>query len=155
MQIRIKGYTFQLTAPYAEGHRLTEGEAKALNDLRAENIQNNFRAQVNAQVALTEPGELLPTAVLAQLQSSLTLYDQSYQFNSKTGRSRIGDIEEEARAIAHERITSQLAQTNTVLPQAELDQLVATQAQLPSIIEAARARVAARRSALAGGMDSL
>lgn len=155
MQIRIKGYTFQLAAPYTSGHVLNEGEAKALNDLRAENIQNNFRAQVNNQVSSLADGGLISTTVLAELQSKLTAYDKAYQFNIKTGRSRIGDIEEEARAIAHERITTALAQTSTVLPESELAELVLTQAQLPSIVEEARTRVAARRSALAGGMESL
>ena len=45
MQIRIKGYTFQLAAPYSAGHRLTPGEAEALNNLAWE-LAANPRAEI-------------------------------------------------------------------------------------------------------------
>ena len=153
MQVRIKGYTFSLTAPYESGHSLTAGEAQALNDLRAENIQNNFRSFVNEQVARLAAGELLAQHIIDALQEKLTSYDSMYKFAEKAGRNRIGDIELEATAVARERALSQ--GDTASLSKDHLEELIAVWAKLPAVREEARARVAARRSALAGGMDSL
>ncbi len=155
MQLLIKGYSFDLSAPYREGHSLTVGEAKALNDLRKENIQNNFRQNVADQISRLAPGQLLPQAVLSGLQAKLTEYDEKYQFAEKSSRARTGDIELEARAIARERVNTTMYELGTLLPLDELDEMVKTQSQLPSVLEEARSRVAARRSALSAGLDSL
>lgn len=149
MQIRIKGYTFSLSSPFTAGHRLTAGEAQALNDLRTENIQNNFRHKVNARVAGLEPGQLLPQADIDALQALLTQADQDYKFVEKGTRSRLGDIEREARSIAESR-----ARACAATPE-QIPALITEFAQLPAVIEEARTRVAARRSAIAGGMESL
>ncbi len=149
MPMRMKGYTFTLSAPYAEGHRLTSAEAQALNDLRAENIGNNFRSRVNEQVARLAPGELLAQHVLDGLTAELAGYDAGYQFASKTTRTKIGDIEREIQAVAKERAIAQAEAPSQV--EGLIEQFVG----LPAVLEEARSRVAARRSALAGGMDSL
>ncbi len=152
MQIRIKGYTFSLAAPYEPGHSLTAGEAQALNDLRAENIQNNFRDKVNDQVARLSPGSLLTQSVLEALQLQLTSYDAGYKFNEKPGRNRTGDIEREALAIARERV---MRDSPSHLTTEEIEGLVKEMVGLSAVLEEARTRVMANRSALAGGMDSL
>lgn len=157
MQVRIKGYAFSLAEPYAEGHRLTASEAKAVNDLRAENIQNNFRSKVNAAVANLAPGELLPQAVIDGLKAELADYDQKYTFAEKVGRSRLGDLEQAALAVAAERVQAQLIATGSQhsIISEEAQKLIAETALLPAVVEEARARVTARRSALSGGMESL
>lgn len=151
MQLTIKGYTFNLTAPYSEGHKLTAGEAQALNDLRRENIGNNFRPQVAEQVARIGTGDLLSQSALDGLQASLTAYDQSYRFAEKSGRSRLGDLDIEARVVATERARQQ----GHSLSSEQINALVEEFVKLPAVLEEARTRVAARRSALAGGMESL
>lgn len=153
MQVRIKGYTFSLAAPYSEGHSLTAGEAQALNDLRTENIQNNFRTLVNEQVARLEPGQLLAQSVLDGLSAKLAEYDSGYKFNEKSGRNRLGDIELEIQLVAVERATLQIAQL-AESPD-KLAELVAEFIHLPAVKEEARSRVAARRSVLSGGIESL
>lgn len=149
MPVRIKGYTFSLSSPYSEGHSLTPGEAQALNDLRVENIQNNFRSFVNEQVARLASGQLLSQTVLDALQTQLTEYDSTYKFNEKAGRNRLGDIELEVQAVALERARAQ-AESPEQLPA-----LIAEFVNLPAVKEEARVRVASRRSALSGGIDSL
>lgn len=153
IQTRIKGYTFSLSHPFEPGHQLTAGEAQALNDLRTENIQNNFRGFVNEQISRLAPGQLLPQSTLDALQLQLTTYDQTYRFNEKSTRSRTGDIEREALAVARERTLS--SPDTSSLSKEALDDLVKVWAELPAIKEEARLRVSANRSALAGGMDSL
>lgn len=152
MQVRIKGYTFSLSAPYSEGQPLSEGEAKALNDLRAENIQNNFRGFVNEQVARLGSGGLIPQSILSALQLQLDNYDKSYSFNARPGRNRTGDIEREALAIAAGRVKQQ---ADPAMSKEALDGIIIEYSKLPAVIEEARSRVEASRSALAGGMDSL
>lgn len=149
MQLLIKGYSFQLSAPYNEGHSLTSGEASALNDLRKENIQNNFRSQVADQTSNLALGELLPQNILDGLQAKLTEYDQTYKFAEKSGRNRLSDIDLEIGIVAAERARAQAEDP------AQLPGLIAEFIGLPAVREEARSRVAARRSALAGGMDSL
>ncbi len=155
MQIRINGYTFELTSPYAEGSVLTSGEAKAFNNLRAENIQNNFRSKVNEAVSGLPTGELLSASALAELQAGLSAYDLAYKFNEKQARSRVGDIEAEARAIARERTLAQAAQDGLTLTEAILAQVVSEMEKIPSVLDEARLRVQAKRSALSAGMESL
>ena len=47
-EITIAGQTFAVLQPYAEGHTITEAEAKALNQVRAENVRNNMAGKVKA-----------------------------------------------------------------------------------------------------------
>lgn len=157
MQIRIKGYTFTLSEPFSAGVVITKGEAQALNALRAENIQNNLRELVNAELAVLGHGELIPAGKLVEIQSKLTSYDQGYQFVEKhSSKLRIGDIEVEARAIALERVEEQLrVAEHDPLVGEELDRQVAAMAGLPSVIEEARVRVAAKRRALNDGLADL
>lgn len=155
MHFRIKGYTFQLASPYSEGHRLTAGEAQALNDLRTENIQNNFRPHVNSQVEKLGPGELLAQSVLDALQAKLATYDSSYKFNEKATRNRIGDIEAEAKIVAREKLAAESQSSEAQFSDDQIEALLAEWANLPAVIEEARIRVQARRSALTGGMESL
>lgn len=155
MQVRMKGYTFSLSTPYEPGHRLTPGEAKALNDLRLENIQNNFRHKINAQIARLEPGQLLAQHVLDELQAELSAYDADYKFNEKSTRSRMGDIEREARAIARERVLAQATLHDLQLTDEFIAVLIEQDCKLPAVIEEARNRVAARRAALSAGLESL
>lgn len=156
MQIRIKGYTFQLSAPFVEGTVLTKAEAQALNDLRAENIQNNIRRMISDATARLPEGELLPQAELDELQSKLTQYDLSYQFVEKhQPRPRIGDIEAEARAVAKERAEAELRQLGTEAGEGELEQMISEMERLPAVLEEARQRVSARRLAIAGSLSDL
>ncbi len=156
MQIRIKGYTFNLSEPFQPGTVITKGEAQALNDLRSENIQNNTRKLVAEATATLAEGELLSQDTLAQIQSKITQYDQGYSFLEKhQPRPRVGDIEAEARQVALEIVEAAARREGITLSESELEQHVAQRATLPLVIEAARDRVAVKRRAMAGGLDAL
>lgn len=73
--VTIQGHLFTMSAPYKVGHVLTAGEAQALNQLRAENVRNNFAARMKAAA---EKGQSLG-------QSELTAYDESYAFQVGAG----------------------------------------------------------------------
>jgi hypothetical protein len=79
MDIAILEVPFTITAPYAEGHTLTAAEASALNQLRRENIGNNFRKAVAAAKEKPEGAER--EAAIADIRARMAEYDASYQFS--------------------------------------------------------------------------
>lgn len=157
MQIRIKSYTFTLSEPFQQGTIITKGEAQAMNNLRAENIQNNLRKHVNDAVAALGKDDLLAPEVLADLRAKFAEADRTYKFLEKhSPKERLGDIEEEARTVARERVEAAFRQSGEELPSTDLLELmIKDQAKLPSIEEEARLRVSARRRAVGAGLDSL
>ena len=99
-EITIAGQTFAVLQPYAAGHVITEAEAKALNQVRAENIRNNMASKVKAAFDGTaKEGE--PTQdTIAQFVAD---YDAAYEFTlaSVGGGKRSTDPNEvEALRIA-------------------------------------------------------
>lgn len=156
MQTLIKGYTFSLTEPFHPGTVITKGEAQALNKLRVENIANNLRELVNKAVATLEPGEMLSQEKLAEIQAEITRYDLGYQFLERhSPRTRLGAIEQEARAVARERIEAQARRDGAELTEEQIEQLVGETEGLPAVQEEARLRVSARRRVTSEGLDSL
>ena len=156
MDIRIKGYQFRLRAPFEAGSVLTKGEAQALNNLRAENIQDNIRKAVSDACAVLAPGELLPPAELSRLQDLISKYDQGYQFLEKhTPKPRKGELELELRAVAEERARVQFRQAGMEPAEAELEAAIAEMEQLPAVQDEARARVSARRRVAASALEDL
>lgn len=106
----ILGETFSIRQPYTEGHTLTAAEAKALNQVRAENIGNNLRGQVK------EAQESQNTGGLASLVAD---YDAKYEFtmgNVGGGTRVVRDpVEREARTIAREILKAHLAKSGRKL----------------------------------------
>lgn len=100
-QITIQGISVSVSQPYAEGHKITDAEAKALNQVRAENIANNLRktakdllAEHNEDKAIVQP----------MFQDKVTEYDGKYEFTlASVGGGRaasLSPVEKEARSIA-------------------------------------------------------
>lgn len=107
----IDGETFTISQPYSAGHTLTEAEAKALNQVRSENIGNNLR---NAIKEAKEKGD---TSGLAQLVAD---YDRDYTFalgGSGPSTRKLDPIERECRAIANEHIKADLAKKGRKISQ--------------------------------------
>lgn len=99
----IHGHSFTLTWPYEAGHTLTEAEAKALNQVRSENIGNNVREKVK---------EFLDAGDTAAAESLVAERDANYifSFSSSGGARKIVDpVEREARAIARDVLKQHLA----------------------------------------------
>lgn len=100
--ITVGGIAVTVSAPYAEGHILTEAEAKALNAVRAENIGNNVRKMIKD--LQTSDGGTLSDASLATINAKVAEYDAAYTFTlggTGTGTARVTDpLQKEANSIA-------------------------------------------------------
>jgi len=89
--ITIAGRQFTATPIYAAGHTLTENEANALNQVRFENLRNNFA----------------PRAKEGASQEDFDAYAASYQFGVRTGGgSRLDPVQAEAMSLAKDQIKS-------------------------------------------------
>lgn len=92
-KITINGKSYEVSAPYAEGHVINAAEARTLNQTRAENIGNNFRKAFK-----DADGD---EAKLMELAGQLATYDQQYNFATGGGSVRAVDpIDREAIRIA-------------------------------------------------------
>ena len=74
----IAGFSFTVKAPYTEGHFLTAGEAKALNQTLAENLRNNFAKKVKE---LKGDRATLSDDEKAGLDEELAAYEATYSFD--------------------------------------------------------------------------
>ena len=104
MLIQIRRYQFELLGPYAEGHRLTAGEAQALNSLRAENIRNAVAKTVHD--AMQREGETLSPETLSRIREEIAKRDREYEFKPRPQMDspRPGTIEFELASLIGERI---------------------------------------------------
>lgn len=99
--ISISGEAFEVSAPYLAGHVLNEAEAKVLNQTRAENIGNNFRAAVK---------KALEEGKIDEVRAAIADYDSKYEFSMTTARTPIDPIEAEAIKIAKEVVKARIAE---------------------------------------------
>lgn len=143
--IRIRQYTFSFPDRFAEGHRLTAGEASALNGLRAENIRNNTAKAVLDAIAALPEGEMLGEVELKRLQAKISAYAESYDFVQKHSPKPPQDlIKIEARAIARE------------LHGAEANpELIDEVASQPEVIARARVRISTRSQIAGAALSEL
>lgn len=154
--ITIQGLTFAYSAPYAEGQTLTANLAGALNNLRGENLRNNFAARIKA---LLEPkgGEKREITSLsdeekAQLQLDFAEYDSKYELSGKrVAKAPIDPVEKEATRMAKEIIDGALRKKGVdkkALAEGQYDGYVqALLANKPEIREQARAYIENLRGA--------
>jgi hypothetical protein len=158
----IAGHAFELSWPYAAGHVLTEAEAKALNQVRSENIGNNVRTKVQ---------ELIEAGDVASAQAYVAERDAEYVFSFSTGGGggtrKMDPIEREARAIAKDIIKNVLAEQGRKLStipegmtkeewEAKLEENIEMVATKEEVLKAARKRVtekAKTASSIAEGLQ--
>lgn len=143
--ITIAGKTFDVSTPYEEGHTLTAAEAKALNQVRCENIRNNMAKAVKEGVEAGKSD--------AELAQEVATYDAEYVFTlASTGGRRVMDpVEKEARTLAKEAIKQKLAADGRKLKDIEkekLEEAIATVAARDEVIKLAKQNVK-RQSELA------
>lgn len=97
--ITIAGHEFPVSQPYAEGHTITEAEAKALNQVRAENIRNNMASRVKVAMG-KEPSDEVNPSTIADIVAA---YDADYEFTLASvggGRRPTDPVDLEALKIA-------------------------------------------------------
>ena len=105
--MKIQGVEVEVTTPYAEGHTVTEAEAKALNTIRAENIGNNRRSAIKE---LLEAEGATPESVQKAAQKIVAEYDKEYVFTLATASSasKVDPLQREALAIARDWVSAKL-----------------------------------------------
>lgn len=142
--ITIAGRSFTVEPKYSEGHTLTANEASALNQLRSENLRNNFAQKAKDGAS----------------QEDFDKYASSYEFGVRTGGGRTSDpVEAAAMEIARETIRDALRKAGKKLTDYKAAQISAAAAKLlegdrgPSIREAAKRRVEEMQSAAAGDLS--
>lgn len=110
--VKIQGVYVDVSQPYEAGHAITEAEAKALNQVRAENIGNNTRAAIKALV--DEHNGETEGAVQTAAQKLVAERDASYEFTmaSAGGTTRLDPLTKECRAIAKSFIISKIKEAD-------------------------------------------
>ena len=158
--ITIAAREFVIPQPYAAGHTLTEGEARAMNQVLAENIRNNMAPKVKAAIEGTAKDDAPTIETIDQFVAD---YAASYEFNAtatSAGGGRVTDpLEVEAIAIAREILKGALRAKG--IPYAKVpaeirDQKIALLAAQEATVKEARKRLEARRKAAEsalGGID--
>lgn len=163
-EITIAGHEFAVSQPYAEGHVLTEAEAKALNQVRAENIRNNFAAKVKAAFGDEPVKEGQPTA--ETIASDIAAYDAAYQFTLASvggGKRPTDPVEVEALSIARQMLADHLKAKAKLTVKAFKEKVgedtynskVAELADREEVVKEAKRRVKARQAAAENSLGDL
>ena len=140
-QFVIQGKTFDVIAPFAEGHACTAAEAGVLNQTLAENVRNNMASRV-AKAVEDE------TFDQAAMQAQIDEYLEEYEFGVRRGRGPVDPIEREALVIAKDIVKDALRKGGYKLADVSTEDInrlaEETVAENPSIRTAAEKRVKER-----------
>lgn len=161
-EITIAGHSFPVSQPYAAGHVITEAEAKALNQVRAENVRNNTASKVKAAMEGTQKdGE--PTK--DNIAEFVAKYDAEYVFTLASvggGRKPTDPVEVEAlkmaRAIFSDWATSKKLTVKAVrekIGEEAYEAKIAEIAEREEVVKEAKRRVASRQKAAESAMGDL
>lgn len=161
-EITIAGQTFTVSQPYVAGHAITEAEAKALNQVRAENVRNNMASKVKAAVEGTaKEGE--PTA--DTIAAHVAEYDANYVFTLASvggGKRSTDPVEVEALRIARGMFADWAAKHKLTVKAVKekigdeaYDAKVAEIAEREDVLKEAKRRVKARQASAESAMDDL
>lgn len=156
--ITIQGVEFTIATPYVAGHPITEAEAKALNQVRAENIRNNCAGLVKTAKG---EGEEVPAEAMEKLLADVAAYDAAYVFSLASvggGRKSVDPVESEARRLAKTAIAAKLAAAGRTLKSVDkdaLDAAIAKLAESESIQKEAKRIVKARKESVSADLADL
>lgn len=110
-EITVQGIVVTVSAPYVAGHPITDAEAKALNQVRAENVANNVRKAVQEIIDAAGGKEAVTDEHKAAAQALVTEKDNGYEFTLASvggGREPIDPLVKESRAVAKSFLTAKL-----------------------------------------------
>jgi serine protease inhibitor ecotin len=149
----INGLSFDISQPYTEGHPCTAAEARALNQVRAENIGNNMRARIKELQAAGKNNEIF---------QSVAEYDAQYALTDAAVRAtavKMDPVEREARAIAKILLKEHLAKDGRKLTlskevsqderdawEEKIEQQIDKISERPDVMKAAAKRVKERQA---------
>lgn len=147
----ILGVDFTVSQPFDAGHTCTEGEARALNQLRKENLGNNFRSVVKtAQDDAEKAGGTVDTA---DLQAKFADLDSKYEFTvANVGASaKLDPVEREARSLVRTALRDHFAAQGkkfSDLSDDDQEKLIAANAAREDIVSVATNIVNQRKATL-------
>jgi hypothetical protein len=161
-EITIAGKTFNVSQPYVAGYAITEAEAKALNQVRAENVRNNTASKVKAAVEGTaKEGE--PT--VENIAAFVASYDAGYVFTLASvggGRKSTDPVEVEALRIARGTFADWAASKKLTVKAIKekigdeaYEAKIAEIAEREDVVKEAKRRVKARQAAAETAMGDL
>lgn len=155
--LTIQGLKFQIAAPYAKGHLLSEQEAAALNQLFSENIRNNC-ANLVKEAKDAAGDSSLSDAALDELGTKIDDYASKYTFAGKRqSRTPVDPIARMIERLAREAVTEAArAKGHKVKewPDGKMEKLVEMYiAKYPAITEEAKRRIEAQKTLAASAAD--
>lgn len=143
-KIIIAGNEFTIPQPFETGHVCSEGEARALNQLLAENVRNNMASKV-------KDGTADAAAILA--------YANEYQFSAASvAKPKLDPLEAEARKQAKTLIKAALKEQGVKFEDVDegaLEDEITRVSQLEDVVKLAKGIVAARSKASSINLASL
>jgi hypothetical protein len=149
--IEVAGLSFEVEDVYAEGHVVTENEARALNQTRRENLRNNFRK--------TAKDELEKGTSASKIADMFAEYAESYEFSAKRqARAPRDPVEAEARKIARKVVTGALRKQNIDIKSLEdgkMDELVSAYAAKDEVRALAQETVDALQSIATDALEAV
>lgn len=147
-EISVKGVIVTVSMPYEAGHQITEAEAKALNQVRLENIRNNARKQVEEILEKAEDTDAAADAI----QAAISERDETYEFSlSSTSGAKVDPLTKMALSIARQTVTAKIKEEGMTVKEYKekngeeaVNELVETVSQYEKVIEVAKKRLAER-----------
>lgn len=153
-KVTIQGVVLGIADTYVGGEEITlsDGEANALNQTRAENIRNNFASiVVKAKEAAEKDGVAVDEAAL---QKELDSYAEGYEFGvrqSRAGGTTKDPVLSEARKMASKMVKEMAARQGKkwadISDEKKDAAIAAVLERNPALMEQARVRVEAARAA--------
>ena len=168
--ITIQGFEFEIPAPYAAGHQLTDNEASAFNQLFAENVRNNSAGGIKAATeAATEAGNPITQESLGDFKigegdtaksilDTVSDYAENYEFGARRTRTAsepVDPVQREAHRIAVDAVRQALKDKGIKqksLPEGKFDEMVKKFAATDGVQKEAKRRANAASKI---GLDEL
>ena len=143
-ELEIGGIVFTAEDVYAEGDTLTASEAKALNQLRRENLRNNFRKKVK------DAGDNPTSAAIAALKTEFASISETYEFaGQRAPRVTRDPVLAIAKKLAKTMVRTGLKKKNIdidTMADGLFDKLVAQCAERPDVMAEAKRQVEATKA---------
>lgn len=149
--LNILDIDFEVSQPYSAGHTLTDAEAKALNQVRRENLGNNFRGTVKkAQEEAAAAGKELDVSAL---QSQFADLDTKYVFTIRevNATAKMDPVEREARNLVKAALRAHFASLDPAqkfsdLSEEDQEKLIEINVANPDVQKAAKTIVKQKSS---------
>lgn len=134
-EITIGGVLVPISIPYEEGHICSEAEAKALVQVRNENIANNCRKFVDNLNEREKKGDanIFSGEALQKIADHIKQYDKGYKFTNASiggGRKPKDPLERMQNTVAREHVASKIKKAGNMVKDYTKEQIAEFVAQI-------------------------